>query len=198
MTPPPHSTQRNTRRGKGRRTCRPLLLLDVDGPLNPFAAHLPARLNPRMRGYRTHRVLPPGYAARATDAGREAKPLRVRLNPAHGPALLGLDYDLVWATTWGADANDLIGPVLGLPPLPVIEWPEMFQPELDGLFWKTRHLVAWAQGRPFAWVDDAITRKERRFVSAHHAGPALLHHVDPRWGLRAQDFTALARWAAGR
>lgn len=197
MKSPSNTSTTNPRRGKRHRASRPLLLLDVDGPLNPFAARLTPRLNPRMRGYRTHHVQPPIYTERLAEAGREVKPLRVRLDPAHGAALLKLDYDLVWATVWGADANDYIGPVLGLPRLPVIEWPEMFQPELDGLLWKTRHLVAWAEGRAFAWVDDRITRPDRRFVSAHHPGPALLHHVDPRLGLRPADFTALARWSAG-
>jgi hypothetical protein len=173
---------------------RPLLLLDVDGPLNPFAARLPLR----PRGYHTHQLLPPSYVARREAAGREVKPLRVRLNAAHGALLLGLDYELVWATAWAAEANEYIAPVLGLPRLPVIEWPKELIPELDGLMWKTRYVVEWAAGRPFAWVDDALTPKENRFVTAHHPGPALLHHVDPRRGLRAADFAALARWAAER
>jgi hypothetical protein len=178
--------------GKAR---RPLLMLDVDGPLNPFAA---PRLR-RPRGYRTHRMLPPSYAARREAAGRDTRPLRVLLNAAHGERLLGLGYELVWATTWGAEANEYIAPVLGLPQLPVVGWgadgPEGMVPELDGLLFKTRHVVNWAAGRPFAWVDDALTAKERRFVGAHHPGAALLHHVDPRYGLRDDDFAALARWA---
>ncbi|MDJ1133176.1 hypothetical protein [Streptomyces iconiensis] len=191
----------NLRHGRRGKAGRPLLFLDVDGPLNPFAARLDPRLNPRMRGYRTHHLTPPAYAARLAAGGRTAKPVRVRLNPAHGAELLRLGFDLVWATAWGADANTCIGPLIGLPRLPVIEWPDMgrpeLEPELDGLLWKTRRLVAWSEGRPFAWVDDAITRTERRFVSARHPGPALLHQVDPRLGLRTGDFTALARWAAG-
>ena len=131
----------------------------------------------------------------AGGRGRDASPLRVRLNAAHGKRLLGLGYDLVRATTWGPEANEYIGPLLGLPRLPVVEWGDEIVPELDGLLFKTRHVVAWAAGRPFAWVDDALTAKERRFVGAHHPGPALLHHVDPRRGLRAEDFAALARWA---
>ncbi|MGI5351633.1 hypothetical protein ACQEU8_26145 [Streptomyces sp. CA-250714] len=172
-------------------SCRPLLMLDVDGPLNPFAARWPRR----PRGYRTHRMLPASYVARREAAGRDSRPLRVRLNAAHGERLLGLGYDLVWATAWGTEANEYIGPLLGLPRLPVIEWGDEIVPELDGLLFKTRHVVAWAAGRPFAWVDDALTARERRFVGAHHPGPALLHHVDPRRGLREDDFTALARWA---
>jgi len=121
--------------------------------------------------------------------------LRVRLKPAHGPLLTALPYELVWATTWMHDANTCVGPVLGLPVLPVIEWPELFRRDRDGLYWKTRDIVDWADGRPFAWIDDHITDRDREFVSAHHRGPALLHRVSPRRGLRATDFAALAAWA---
>ena len=105
---------------------RPLLFLDVDDPLNPFAAK-PTR---RPDGYEKHRMAP----RRWMEAEREwlrakgrpfkrAKPLRVWLNPAHGPALLDLPVELVWATTWEQEANEWIGPVLGLPALPVVCWP---------------------------------------------------------------------------
>ncbi|MQY12439.1 hypothetical protein SRB5_25730 [Streptomyces sp. RB5] len=162
---------------------RPVLLLDVDGPLNPFAA----KRHRRPRGYTTHRFPVPEVP----------KPLRVWLRPEHGPRLLALPYDLVWATTWMHDANTHIGPVLGLPTLPVIEWPELHTVELDGLQWKTRHILRWAAGRPFAWVDDEITAREQRFFAAHHEGPALAHFVDPRRGLVDEDFAALAAWADG-
>lgn len=87
-------------------------------------------------------------------------------------------------------------PVIGLPELPVITWPaERPEPE-GGVFWKTPEIVAWAQGRPFAWIDDQITDVDRDWVRAHHDGPALLHQVDPAIGLVAEDFEALAAWAA--
>ncbi|MEV6103385.1 HAD domain-containing protein [Streptomyces sp. NPDC051940] len=165
-------------------TARPLLLLDVDGPLNPYAAQ-PER---RPAGYTTHRFTAPlGHGG--------ARPLRVWLSPAHGPRLLGLPYELVWATTWMHGANTHIAPVLGLPELPVIEWPELFAVEPDGVHWKAPHILRWAAGRAFAWVDDEITDADERFFAAHHPGPALLHHVDPRRGLRDEDFAALAAWA---
>lgn len=49
--------------------------------------------------------------------------------------------------------------------------------------------------RPFAWVDDEQTEADRVYVDAHHEGPALLHHVDPRIGLRDDDLLALADFA---
>ncbi|MEU9172187.1 hypothetical protein AB0D34_31100 [Streptomyces sp. NPDC048420] len=175
-------------------TGRPLLYLDVDGPLNPYAAQ-PER---RPEGYTTHRMKPKGWLAQHPERPPSSvKPLRVWLNPSHGRALLNLagHYDLVWATTWAEEANTFIAPVLGLPPLPVVPWPTKPAPLPDGTFWKTRHLVAHACDRPFAWLDDELDERDREFVKAHHDGPALLRWVDPRVGLREGDFEALAAFA---
>ncbi len=175
----------------------PALLLDVDGPLNPFANRWRRRLRWRPRGYTAHRCKPDDWIARhAPLPEEEVAPLRVWLNPAHGPQLTALPYDLVWATTWMHGANKHIGPVIGLPHLPVIEWGELFKPGPDGAHWKVPQIVAWARGRPFAWVDDGITAHDERYVAAHHDGPALLHWVDPARGLRAPDFAVLREWAA--
>jgi hypothetical protein len=43
--------------------------------------------------------------------------------------------------------------------------------------------------------DDQITDADRAWVAARHRGSALLHHVDPRAGLTADDFTHLTDWA---
>ncbi|MER7671115.1 hypothetical protein ABTY61_21990 [Kitasatospora sp. NPDC096128] len=175
-------------------TRQPLLLLDVDGPLNPFAA-------PRLRrpaGYRTHELMPTWWAERQTRRAPdgEPKPLKVWLNPAHGPELLALPYELVWATTWMAEANALIGPNLGLPELPYIPWTELFGEDPDGLHWKTRDVVAWADGRPFVWVDDELGPQDAEWIAANHPGPAHTLHINPRTGMAAGDFAILREWAA--
>lgn len=88
----------------------------------------------------------------------------MRLNSQHGPQLLSLACDLVWATTWMADANDEIAPRLGLSTLPVVAWPDTDEDDGDDrLRWKTRELINWAAGRPFVWVDDEITEQDRLF-----------------------------------
>lgn len=169
---------------------RPLLYLDVDGPLNPYAAK-PER---RPAGYTTHRWKPDGWVARHPGLPRAfVKPLRVWLNPGHGPQLLRLAdlFDLAWATTWGEEANTFVAPVLGLPSLPVVDWPATPGIGPGGTFWKTRYLVAHADGRPFAWVDDELGDPDGTFVADHHDSPALLRRVDPRLGLLEPDFTAL-------
>ncbi|MFI8099995.1 hypothetical protein [Streptomyces sp. NPDC086023] len=173
-------------------TDRPLLLLDVDGPLNPFRSRLSG-----LRGYTSHRMWPEAWLARQRPGSRRARRgVRVRLHPEHGARLTALPYELAWATTWMHQANEMISPHVGLPgDLPVIEWPELFARDPDGLFWKTRPLLEWAAGRPFAWVDDMFTHRDRVYATARHDAPCLLLHVDPRRGLRPADFTALTEWA---
>jgi hypothetical protein len=101
------------------------ILLDVDGPLNPYAA----KATQRPEGYVTHRMKPSGF--------EHGKGLRVWLKPSHGAELQALGGELIWATTWEFEANEWIGPHIGLPELPVIDWidRDYFNPE--GLYWKT-------------------------------------------------------------
>jgi hypothetical protein len=77
--------------GQNAHALRPLLFVDVDGPLNPYEAE-PAQ---RPKGYRTHRMSPVEWVRAHPDA----QPLQVWLNPEHGPMLLSLPAELVWATT---------------------------------------------------------------------------------------------------
>ncbi|SOD85596.1 HAD domain-containing protein [Streptomyces sp. Ag109_G2-15] len=156
-----------------------LLFLDVDGPLIPFGA-----ADRAYPVYDSVRALPPDAAGH---------PLLNRVDPALGGRLAALGCELVWATTWMDDANTSLGPWLGLPPLPVVEWPDEDEPP-GLLHWKTRPLVAWAAGRPFVWIDDELTEADRSWVAVHHPGPALLHRVDHRYGLTETDFEALREW----
>lgn len=161
--------------GTGR---RPLLFLDVDGALIPFG--LPPEEYPTYPGPRDD----------------ESSPLLARLNPDHGPRLLGLPCELVWATAWEHEANEGVAPLIGLPQLPVVVFPpDDAEDERIGLHFKTRTLIDWASGRPFAWVDDEITDVDQEWVRAHHPGSALLHRVDPRHGLTEADYAVLREWA---
>lgn len=161
----------------------PLLFLDVDGPLIPF-------------GPGHH----PTYPPRPQHPG--ANPLLARIDPAHGPRLAALPCTPVWATTWEHDANAAVCPRLGLPPLPVVIWPDPSPADAardarEGLHWKTRSLAAWAADRPFAWLDDEATAADAAWLTAHHPAPTLVLSPDPRRGLTPSDYAALTRWLTG-
>jgi hypothetical protein len=157
---------------------RPLLFLDVDGTLLPYGGvSLPSTIE--------------GWEEWQTAAN----PHLARLTAGHGPRLLALPCDLVWATAWRRDANDVIGPLIGLPELPVVDLPPYSEePGTGELHWKTASLVERAAGRSFVWIDDEITDADRDWVSTHHPGRALLHRVDSRCGLTDADLAAVDDW----
>ncbi|WP_105974744.1 HAD domain-containing protein [Streptomyces geranii] len=179
---------------------RPLLFLDVDGPLIPFGG--------------TREQYPDGYptyapARRPRVAVSEANPLLSRIDPSLGSRLGALGCELVWATSWLGEANECVAPWLGLAALPVVSWPESeSESELDsgsgaphgmrGVHWKTAPLVEWAAGRDFVWLDDEVTDADRDWVAEHHRGRALLHRVDPRHGLGDGDLGVVGAWLSDR
>ncbi|WP_119293981.1 HAD domain-containing protein [Streptomyces sp. YIM 130001] len=151
---------------------RPLLLLDVDGVLNPFAA------DDCPEGYREHAFFP-----------EDESP--VRLCDAHGPWLndLAQGFDLVWATGWEDEANTFITPVLSLPLLPVVRFP----PAPFDAAEKVPAIDAFADGRPAAWVDDAHAPEAWAWADARVA-PTMLVATDPSRGLTAKTVEELLCW----
>lgn len=183
-------------------TGRGLLLLDVDGPLNPYGAK-PVRPD----GYVTYRATEDGRWVEGDGPGHQ-----VWLNPGHGALLRELaeetGLELVWATAWQHSANARVAPVIGLDPLPVIEFSaEDVHVAEDGWLtwrveggWKWPAVAAYAGGRALAWLDDELDEGAfagaREVFDRERAGsPTLLCHVDPRFGLLGRHLEEIREWA---
>lgn len=151
---------------------QPVIFLDVDGPLIPFGAS----------GYPTFGI---GFD----------NPLLERVDPSLGRQLSELPGELVWATTWGDEANEVLGPLLGLEPLPVVAWPDEVEGWVPpGVHWKTQALLSWGKGRALVWVDDEISDADREWVEANRTEPSFLLRVDHRVGLTQADLAAVRAW----
>jgi hypothetical protein len=165
---------------------RPYLLLDVDGPLNPYRA----------------KTIPPGFRLEEIVEGE--KTWKLLLNQQHGVELTALAdiFELVWATTWEDGGNRLIAPRLGMPAdLPVIHWPPDARvgAERSRRSWKTPHVARWVGSRPFVWIDDEINRYDRMLLeSTPGLGAFRLHRVEANRGLAPPDFAVIRAWGEGK
>ncbi|MFD0689714.1 HAD domain-containing protein [Actinomadura fibrosa] len=153
---------------------RPILLLDVDGVLNPFGtAECPA-------GFTEHELF----------TGEEP----VRLCPAHGEWIKELQevFDVAWATGWNDEANRLLAPLLGIEPLPVVPMPPIpFHPRE-----KVPAVARFAGRRPAVWMDDLHTPEAREWSIAREQA-TLLIPIDPTEGLtRSAVVRAIMWWTA--
>ena len=156
---------------------RPLLLIDIDGVLNPYvtAGH------PIAGMYEKHSI----------DG------LAVLLNASHGQWLreLATTYDLVWASSWEHDSNPLIGQAIGAPAnMPFLTFTD--RDDTDWL-WKLPAVQRFvAHDRAVAWLDDDHGQGADEWA-AHRSAPTLLVRTDGRIGWTKAEFDVLVRFAAG-
>lgn len=171
-----------------------LLVLDVDGPLNPFRAALSSL--GASSGFRE-------VAFRQTvsyRAGSTWSPYsRLHLSRSVGDTLAAFsrdhDVELVWGSLWEHNCNAVVGPALGLPRLPWID----FHGHPVRHLWKFPAVAEFAAGRPMAWLDDSFSAKARQraasgFDRTRRNLPTLLREVDPAVGVLAADLDEVASW----
>lgn len=152
---------------------RPLLLVDIDGVLNPYAAmECPD-------GYGEYQLFP-------------NDPYLHRLCALHGQWLRELTdaFEVVWASAWGCVAHEKLGSILGVEEFPFVPMPPIPFPPAE----KVPAIGTYALGRGLAWLDDAIG-PEARAWAAGRGEPTLLVCIDPAVGLQRADVDHLLAWS---
>jgi hypothetical protein len=149
---------------------KPLLLLDVDGVLIPWQAKTPP--SDYQWFELQHRV-----------GGTDTKESGL-LSPSIGTRLLRHTerFQLVWATGWEHEANRVIAPILGLPELPVIEFPR----DADGTFVKLVTVSRIPSAAAVVWVDDELTEEAKDWARTR-PGTTMLIDVDPGTGITHEN-----------
>lgn len=153
---------------------RPILALDVDGPINTF-------------GTQDKRDV---YECMAGDV-----PVTI---PRAVPEFLGRlnkEFQIVWFSSWKRTANQSISPLVGLPTnLPVIDYDRYGRPK-PGQSRKFLGLLGWLkEDMSVAVVDDEIGVDMVEW-SRERPRPTLLIQVDPRVGLQEHQVSDLIRFA---
>ncbi|QCX79882.1 hypothetical protein C9F11_31475 [Streptomyces sp. YIM 121038] len=171
---------------------QPYLLLDIDGVLIPFPGDNGAAPATHVR----YDVVPIGRGA--------DDPVAIWLNPDHGPLLMDVfrvgTLCPTWCTSWRRDATALIGPLLGLPPLPYVDLPrpQITTSHPNGYLWKRDYVDTWLGDAPAVWIDDDFTGLDHAWSEARTArgSATLLIQPDHHVGLKVEHLAQVTAWAA--
>jgi hypothetical protein len=108
--------------------------------------------------------------------------------------------EIIWATAWEDEANDWIGPHIGLPKLPHIDWIDKNHWNIEKLHWKTKRIVQWMAenrpGIPFIWIDDEVTRRDRDWIEEFCPEGSGILLISPKYGLEEGHFERIEEWKA--
>jgi hypothetical protein len=152
---------------------RPVLLMDIDGVLNPYAA------STCPTGYSEYQLFPD-----------DPEPHRLCVQHGAWLAELSNTFDIAWASAWGCMAHELLGPILGIERFPFVPMPPIPFPPAE----KVPVIDSYVGARPAAWLDDLIGDEGHAWATSR-THPTLLLAVDPALGWTRNEVEQLLTWA---
>jgi hypothetical protein len=169
---------------------RPLLMVDIDGVISLFGGV-------HWRGW--SEGFGDGVGGQPDGSFHSIDGTPHFLSSTAAAHLLDLAgvFELVWASGWEERANEHLPHLLGLPPeLPFLRFARLTgpPPARANAHWKLEAIETYADGRPLAWIDDALTPACHAWADAR-AAPTLLVQTQPERGLTADEAEQLAAWA---
>ena len=170
---------------------KPLLLIDVDGVLNPFQSSSPPP------GFNTHFIKAKSRSPQNISE-EEGRTYKLFLSSRHAEWLQSLQEraELVWATTWGDfdQANRLLSPIFSLPSLPTIQLDYSCLHSFDcPPTWKLASIQAFAKDRPLIWLDDDL-HQDAFAWAAQRPSPTLLILCNPIVGWVRKEYDKILRF----
>jgi Swiss Army Knife RNA repair-like protein len=162
---------------------KPLLMVDIDGVISLFGFPAGTSTGHRSIAGSFHSIEGTPHFLSSTAA-------------AHLLALSEL-FQLVWASGWEEKANEHLPHLLGLPAaLPFLRFARMAgsPPARANAHWKLEAIDTYAEGRPLAWIDDALNPACHEWAVQRRA-PTLLVQTAPERGLTLRETQLLAAWA---
>jgi hypothetical protein len=167
---------------------RPLLMVDIDGVISLFGGV-------HWRGWSGG--VDDGDGAQLDGSFHSIDGTPHFLSSTAAAHLLELAgvFELVWASGWEERANEHLPHLLGLPPeLPFLRFERAVG--RSNAHWKLDAIETYADGRPLAWIDDALTPACHEWAAAR-ASPTLLVQTEPDRGLTSDEAEQLVAWARG-
>lgn len=154
---------------------KPILALDVDGPINTFGAQNSDDV----------------YECMAGDI-----PVTIPRSIPEFLRQLNKHFQIVWYSSWKRSANQYISPLVGLPTnLPVIDFDRYGSQKLGGSR-KFFGLLGWLKDDMIVAVVDDEIGLDMIDWSKERAAPTLLVEIDSRLGIQAHQVTELIRFAS--
>lgn len=170
---------------------RGVLILDIDGSINPFFARSTLEISPeKLPGFEEHFLRDPSYG----DA-------RVFLQTAVlRAAFLGLrelGVELVWGSAWNENSNLILKMLFpeGMENSPTVVFPDEMEFPLSVQSWKlatVREFIEerYADSVPLIWIDDEIFGDAEDWLRSRKSRSYLLRPERHR-GATAEDWSSI-------